>query len=332
MPPHGFNAGGGIFCKKAYIVRTIQNLIKTTMLLVKMKRIIVTLFAALLLLPLGMQAAQNGKHKKQIGLQLYSVRELIHGDKAEFKKLLNDLSNMGYTAVEAASYDQGKGEIYGFTPEEYKKAVEEAGMESLSAHIVKTLSNEELNSGDFSQSLAWWDKTISDHKKAGVSYIVMPWMEIPPTLKQLKVYCDYYNAVGKKCAAQGIKFGYHNHKHEFVDVEGQKAYDYMLQNTDPKYVFFQLDLYWCVRSGNYPIDYFKKYPGRFKLFHVKDENEVGGSGGMGFDVIFKNAALAGLEYQVVEIERYSHPVMEEAKESADYLNAAPFVKKTYRKK
>lgn len=331
MPPHGFNAGGGIFCTKTNIERTIQYLIKTTKHLVKMKRIIVTLFAALLLLPLGMQAAQNGKHKKQIGLQLYSVRELIHGDKAEFKNcsmifptwVIQPLKQQVMTKVRVRSMA---------SPLRNTKAVEEAGMESLSAHIVKALSNEELNSGDFSQSLAWWDKTISDHKKAGVSYIVMPWMEIPQTLKQLKVYCDYYNAVGKKCAAQGIKFGYHNHKHEFVDVEGQKAYDYMLQNTDPQYVFFQLDLYWCVRSGNYPIDYFKKYPGRFKLFHVKDENEVGGSGGMGFDVIFKNAALAGLEYQVVEIERYSHPVMEEAKESADYLNAAPFVKKTYRKK
>ncbi len=297
------------------------------------KKLFPAMLAALLVLPLQMQASTlKAKHKKQFALQLYSIRELVHeGDKADFQKLLNELSAMGYTAVEAASYDHGKGTIYGFTPEEYKAAVEAAGMESLSAHIGKTLSDEELNSEDFSQSLAWWDKTIADQKKAGVSYIVMPWMTIPSTLKQLKVYCDYYNAIGKKCAAQGIKFGYHNHKHEFVKVEGQTAYDYMLQNTDPKYVFFQTDLYWCVRSNNNPLDYFRKYPGRFKLFHVKDENELGGSCSMGFDVIFNNAATAGLEYPVVEIERYSHPVMQEAKESADYLNAAPFVKKTYRK-
>ena len=297
------------------------------------KKLFPAMLAALLVLPLQMQASTlKAKHKKQFALQLYSIRELVHeGDKADFQKLLNELSAMGYTAVEAASYDQGKGTIYGFTPEDYKAAVEAAGMESLSAHIGKPLSDEELNSGDYSQSLAWWDKTIADQKKAGVSYIVMPWMNIPSTLKQLKVYCDYYNEVGKKCAAQGIKFGYHNHKHEFVNVEGQMAYDYMLQNTVPKYVFFQIDLYWCARSNNNPLDYFRKYSGRFKLFHVKDENELRGSCSMGFDVIFNNAATAGLEYPVVEIERYSHPVMQEAKESADYLNAAPFVKKTYRK-
>ena len=97
----------------------------------------------------------------------YTIRELVHeGDKADFQKLLNELSAMGYTAVEAASYDQGKGTIYGFTPEDYKAAVEAAGMESLSAHIGKPLSDEELNSGDYSQSLAWWDKTIADQKKS----------------------------------------------------------------------------------------------------------------------------------------------------------------------
>ena len=190
------------------------------------KKLFPAMLAALLVLPLQMQASTlKAKHKKQFALQLYSIRELVHeGDKADFQKLLNELSAMGYTAVEAASYDQGKGTIYGFTPEDYKAAVEAAGMESLSAHIGKPLSDEELNSGDYSQSLAWWDKTIADQKKAGVSYIVMPWMNIPSTLKQLKVYCDYYNEVGKKCAAQGIKFGYHNHKHEFVNVEGQMAY------------------------------------------------------------------------------------------------------------
>jgi sugar phosphate isomerase/epimerase len=297
-----------------------------------MRKLILSLVAAALMLPVGMQAAQNAKGKKQFAIQLYSIREVITGDKANFNKLLNDLSAMGYTAVESASYDQEKGLIYGLTPEEYKAAVEAAGMESLSAHIGKPLSDEELNSGDFSQSLSWWDKTIADQKKAGVSYIVMPWMGLPSSLSQLKVYCDYYNAIGKKCAAQGIKFGYHNHKHEFEKLEGQVAYDYMLQNTDPRYVFFQIDLYWCVRANMNPIDYFKKYPGRFKLFHVKDEYELGGSCSMGFDVIFKNAELAGLEYQVVEIERYSHPVMQEAKESADYINSSSFIKKSYKKK
>lgn len=298
-----------------------------------MKKIFVALLAALLILPAATMQAAKVKHKKQIGLQLYSIREVIHeNDKADFERLLNQLSAMGYTAVEAASYNHDNGQIYGYSPEAFKAAVEAAGMVSLSAHIGHTLSDVELNSGDFSESLAWWDKTIADQKKAGVSYIVMPWMSLPATLKQLKTYCDYYNAIGKKCAAAGIKFGYHNHSHEFQKVEGTTAYDYMLQNTDPQYVIFEIDLYWCVKAGCSPMDYFKKYPGRFKLFHVKDENELGGSGAIDFYSIFKDADIAGLEYPVVEIERYSHPVMEEAKESADFLNGAPFYKKSYSKK
>lgn len=297
-----------------------------------MRKIIISLFALLLMLPAGMQAAQNGKHKKQIGLQLYSVRNEIKGDKAGFQKLMNDLSAMGYTAVETANYDQGAGTMYGMKPEEFKACVEASGMEVLSSHTGIGLTEEALKTGDFSAALAWWDKTAADHKKAGMSYIVIPGIGIPSTLKQLQVYCDYFNAVGKKLAQYGIKFGYHNHTHEFVKVEGKTAYDYMVEHTDPQYVFFEIDLYWLVRSGNLPVEYFKRYPGRFRLFHVKDENELGGSGMMGFDAIFNNAGVAGLEYPVVEIERYAQPVMVEAKESADYLNAAPFYKKTYRKK
>lgn len=299
-----------------------------------MKKTLIAILALMLLLPAATtQAAKKFKHKKQIGLQLYSIREVINeNNKADFEKLLCQLSEMGYSAVESASYDQGRGTIYGYTPEAFKAAVEKAGMESLSAHIGHAPSDAELTSGDFSKTLAWWDKTISDQKRAGVSYIVMPWMTLPNTLKKLKVYCDYFNAVGKKCAAQGIKFGFHNHSHEFNKVEGTVAYDFMLQNTNPEYVFFQIDLYWCIKSGNSPMAYFRKYPGRFSLFHVKDENELGGSGAVDFYSIFKEAETAGLEYSVVEIERYSHPVMEEAQESADFLLDAPFYKKSYRKK
>ena len=106
----------------------------------------------------------------------------------------------------------------------------------------------------------------------------------------------------------------------------------MLENTDPDLVFFEMDVYWTVRGQKAPVDYFKKYPKRFRLLHIKDEKELGDSGMVGFDAIFKHAADAGMEYPVVEVERYSFAPAESIKKSIDYLNNAPFVKESYPEK
>ena len=268
--------------------------------------------------------------KKDMCVQMYSARSILNHD--NYADILKEIAAMGYTAVEAASYDGDNGLIYGDTPEVFKQKVEAAGMKVLSAHVSRGLSREELDSGDLTAALAWWDKCIEVHKKAGMEYIVTPWMGLQETLKDLQVYCDYLNEVGRRCKAAGIKYGYHNHAYEFEKVEDQVMYDYMLQHTDPELVFFQMDVYWAVIGKASPVDYFKRYPGRFKMLHIKDEWEVGQSGMVGFDAIFKNAELAGLENFVVEIERYSYEdIRKSFVESADYLLNAPFVKATYAK-
>ena len=92
-----------------------------------------------------------------------------------------------------------------------------------------------------------------------------------------------------------------------------------------------MDFYWVVRVQNSPVDYSNKYPGRFKIFHIKDHREIGQSGMVGFDAIFKNAKTAGVQYLVAEIEKYSMPVEESVEVSLDYLLNAPFVEKSYTK-
>jgi sugar phosphate isomerase/epimerase len=154
-------------------------------------------------------------------------------------------------------------------------------------------------------------------------------MPTPGTLAGLKTYCDYYNKIGEKCQAQGLKFGYHNHAFEFNKIEGTTMYDYMVENTDPSLVFFQMDVYWVVRGGQSPVDYFKKYPGRFELLHIKDNKELGQSGMVGFDAIFNNIDKSGAKHIIVEVERYDFPPIESIKRSLDYLLACPLVKKTY---
>ena len=78
----------------------------------------------------------------------------------------------------------------------------------------------------------------------------------------------------------------------------------------------------------------KAQPGQFiilRVFHIKDHREIGQSGMVGFDAIFKNAKTAGVQYLVAEIEKYSMPVEESVEVSLDYLLNAPFVEKSYTK-
>jgi len=290
-----------------------------------MKRVFFAL-AAVVMTFVACSPKEQAPQKKDMCVQMYSARSILNKD--NYGDVLKEIAAMGYTAVEAASYADGL--IYGDEPEVFKQKVEAAGMKVLSAHVSRGLSEEELASGDLTAALAWWDKCIADHVKAGMEYLVTPWMGLQKSLHDLQVYCDYLNEIGRRCKAAGLKFGYHNHDYEFKKVEDQVMIDYMLEHTDPELVFFQLDVYWAVIGNASPVDYFERYPGRFKMLHIKDEWEVGQSGMVGFDAIFRNADVAGLENFVVEIERYKHDdILISFKESAEYLLNAPFVKATY---
>ena len=301
-----------------------------------MKRKLFTAVCFLLaaaMLPSGASAAGAGKGpKKEVGIQLYSVRSLIGvfgKSEGDYKPVLQALADMGYTFVEAASYNDGK--FYGQTPEQFKADVEAVGMKVLSSHCTRNLSDEELASGDFSESLKWWDECIAAHKAAGMKYLVTPSMPFLKSLKELQVYCDYFNEIGKRCRENGIKYGYHNHAFEFQKIEDQVMLEYMIRHTDPENVLFEMDVYWVVIGQNSPVDLFHKYPGRFKMLHIKDLREIGQSGMVGFDAIFRNADVAGVEQIVVEVEQYSYDVEKSVRMSLDYLMEAPFVKASYSK-
>ncbi|MDR1527386.1 MAG: sugar phosphate isomerase/epimerase [Dysgonamonadaceae bacterium] len=262
--------------------------------------------------------------KKDIALQLYSLREDFSKD---FDAAIKATGDAGYTAIEAANYGDGK--FYGKTPEDFKAAVEAAGMKVRSSHTTKTLSEKELRTKDFSESLAWWDKAIDAHVAAGMQYIVAPGMNMPKTLADLQTYCDYYNVIGQKCKEKGLSFGYHNHAYEYVKIEDVLMYDYMLEHTNPDLVFFQMDVYWTVMAQQSPVEYFQKYPGRFTLLHIKDRKELGQSGMVGFDAIFKNTDVAGTKHLIVEVEQYNYTPVESVKVSLEYLLNCPLVKESY---
>jgi len=257
--------------------------------------------------------------QKNLGLQLYSIRDSIMRN---VPAAIEKVAKMGYKFVEPASYADGK--IYGMDPVAFKELCKKNGMFVLSSHVNQALPNE----ADWDKTMAWWDVCIDAHVAAGCKFLVQPSMS-PDAYKDLSVlkkYCDYFNAVGAKCNARGLRFGYHNHDKEFsTQLNGQTIYDFMLANTDPEKVMFELDLYHCVMGGKNPVDYFNKYPGRFELWHIKDKQEVGASTLMNFPAIWAAAKQSGMQYGVVEVERYNFDEYTSCKKSIDFLNAASFV-------
>jgi sugar phosphate isomerase/epimerase len=265
------------------------------------------------------------ENKKDIYIQLYSVRDDI---KADYTGTIAAVAEMGYTGVEAAGYNDGK--FYDMSPADFKKSIEDAGMTVLSSHAGRPLADPAADT-NWEETWAWWDTAIQAHKEAGMKYLVVAWIPTPKTLVDLQAYCDYFNQIGEKCNAAGIRFGYHNHNFEFTEIEGEMMYDYMINNTDPDKVFYQMDVYWVGQGGQDPVAYMNKYPGRFEILHIKDELEIGKSGQVDFESIYNNAEVAGAKYMVVEVERYTGTPLDGVKESYDYLNNAEFVKASYSK-
>ncbi len=262
-------------------------------------------------------AIPKGKKKKKVGLQLYSLRDDMGKDALG---TLKKAAEMGYYSLETASYGDGK--IYGMLPGEFTKRVKDLGMKLSSCH----LGGPNYTKDTHAATMEWWKKAIEDHAKTGMKYMIKPGLKWPDKLDELKVQMDYFNAVGELTAASHMRFGFHNHSHEFTKIEDKMIYDFMIENTDPKNVCFEMDVYWVMKGGCSPVDYMKKYPTRFPLLHIKDEMEIGQSGLLDFKAIFETGYSIGIKDYFVEVERYNFEPLVSVQKSYDFLAAANYVK------
>ena len=230
------------------------------------------------------------------GLALYTVRDAMKDARATLEKV----AQAGYVNVESAGYENGK--FYNLSPADFKSLLGEMKLKPISAHQ-SSVTFENV------------DQQIADLKAAGFQYFVVP---IPPmglfghdggkmTMKGgAKNLAQILDKLGEKCEAAGLQLLYHNHDFEFVnDAEGIVPIDYLLENCNPKYVNFQMDLYWVTKAGADPVAYFKRYPGRFKIWHVKDMDDQGrfapvGNGKIDFKRVLDNKKLSGMQYYFVE--------------------------------
>lgn len=237
--------------------------------------------------------------KKWGGMTLYTVRNEMGKDP---KNTLKQIADLGYKYIEAVDYKDGK--FYGMAPDEFKSYLKSLGLQPISVHMGSmTLDNA--------------DKLIADVKAAGFKYFVAPvppmgMFKFDPKTRSLGMegtvekLTDILNTIAKKAHAAGLEFLYHNHDFELKpNKDGVVVLDYLLEHLDPKYANFQMDLYWVTKAGVDPVTYFQKYPGRFKIWHVKDMDSQErfapvGQGKIDFKRILANKKLSGMKYYIVE--------------------------------
>lgn len=242
-------------------------------------------------------------NKKKIGLQLYTLRDIIGQD---VKGVLTKVASYGYKELEAYSYNDGK--IFNMPYLEFTNLVKSLGMEVTSGHHL--LGKSESTKMMKGTVMNGWEKAVSDSKASGQKFMVVAFL-IPDERNDYKGVCEALNKAGEVCNKYGIRLNYHNHDFEFEQFDGQVAYDFMLKELDPKLVGMEMDLYWVNVAKQNPLDYFKKYPGRFEQWHVKDMDKIDpkkqvdiGTGRIDFPSIFAHAKMAGLKHFYVEQEAY----------------------------
>lgn len=213
-----------------------------------------------------------------------------------------------------------KDQFWGLSPIELKKILDQNGLKAVSGHY---------NLGSF---LA--DGNTTELKAAieaatilKSEYLTIPWID-ESLRKDYIVIAKRLNEAAKMCHKAGLKLAYHNHDFEFQKHDGITGYEILLKETDKDLVYFELDLYWVVRSGNDPIQLFKENPGRFKMWHVKDMDKLNpalnteiGSGSIDFKTIFKEAKQSGMKHFFVEQENnYIPSAFDSIKTSCDFIS------------
>jgi len=266
------------------------------------------------------------EEKKEIGLQLYTLRNNINDEGVI--PVLEKVAKLGYTWMEGYGYEDRK--ILGLEPAEMKKVLSDLGMRMPSLHTVTEVSS----TGGKDAIIEQMKNTAEDVKTVGAEYCIWAYLkeEDRKSIEDYKRHIETWNQFGTICKETGVQFAYHNHDFEFLTPDGINAYDMIMENTDPNEVKFELDLYWITRAGFDPVEYFKKAPGRFPLWHVKDMeagdekffSEVG-NGVIDFERIFNARDIAGLKYFFVEQDDTRKTPFESIGISIDYLNKAEFV-------
>ncbi|MEM1327617.1 MAG: sugar phosphate isomerase/epimerase [Bacteroidota bacterium] len=221
---------------------------------------------------------QKGMETQAIGVQLFTIPMMIDQD---FRGTLKKLSEIGYKEVEffgpyPASSAGTKEEFkmlqqmlklkqhafYGYSVKDTAAMLREFGLTAPSMHVnIKSLRENPT-------------QLLDELAELKPKYIVVPAiMEGRSNLDDYKKLAAEFNSFGEQASKYGMKFLYHNHGYEHQEMSGAIPMDFLIENTNPDYVQFELDIFWMAAAGADPIAYLKKYPGRYKALHIKDSSE-----------------------------------------------------------
>lgn len=248
-----------------------------------------------------------GKAINPFGVQLYSVRDLMPADP---KGTMTQLAKAGYKQFE--SYAGSQGFLWGMAPKDAKMFLDDLGVKMVSTHF------------DFRKDL---DKSIEMANGAGLTYLLCPYIGAQKNFDEWKKIADLFNEAGEKVRKGGLKFGYHNHDYSFKPLDGKIPQVYLLENTDPKSVMFELDMCWIEAAGQDAAAHLKKYGKRYELCHVKDFNRVDGKvvqtdlgkGTVDYKKLLRVAMDNGMKYYIVEQEQYPESPMRSVQNDATYM-------------
>jgi len=253
---------------------------------------------------------------RSYGIQLYSLRDIMPADPLG---IIKKLSEAGYTSIE--SYEGEQGVYWGKSPKEFASFLKSSGLTMPSFHC-NVFEN--------------FEKKVADAASIGVQYVICPWIGPQKSLDDYKKMAARFNEMGAICKKNGIRFAYHNHDYSFKPMNGVTPQTLLMEETDPKLVFFEMDIYWVVAAGGDPIEWFERYPNRFRLAHIKDRSKkpvadegknsvVIGTGTIDFASILQTGRAKGLKEFIFEQEaNYGKGPLESAIASLKYLQEKKF--------
>jgi sugar phosphate isomerase/epimerase len=253
---------------------------------------------------------------KPIGLQLYTLRDQLEKD---VTGTLKQVAALGYKDVEIYS-------LYGKAAAEFSQILKDNGITASSGHYL--LPSLKTN----------WQKQLDDATTLGLQYMVLAILDAKDrqSFDDFKRLAELLAKTAETTKKAGIQFCYHNHNFEFKKYADTTAYEYLLKTLDPNLIKFEMDCFWVTHAGQDPVEYFKKYPGRFPLLHIKDmkdkpaptqelDAKMGlfapvGHGTIDWTRIFKAAREGGMEHYYVEQDYCEQSPLLAVKMGYDFLH------------
>ena len=294
---------------------------------------------------MGKQTLQAASRKaevaKRFGLQAYGLGPELGRDlPAGFKRL----KELGYSTLELAGYNNGSVALFHEAIDlvDYQKMAADAGLEVLSSHVRPPIR--EYTTDTFPQLREFWKQAAAGHARAGVKYLIQAAIPTVRSVEEAQRVAQAYTEAAQIAREEGVQWAFHNEANVCSRVlpggeeslfllsgrypQGARMiYDILLEETDPALVQVELDGMALILGGCDPVTYLKKYPQRITLMHVKDYENLGESGMINQENIFRQFYANGqTDYFVEDENAMSGKQFERIAAAADYLLKATFVK------